>query len=140
MEGDGGQHVVDGTQGSEEREKEEEEGFSISEAGIEITRVVNLDHHSRKRKIALVMQPSEKQQQNTTTTLISDNVTHTNIQKCEICGQNDSKYCCPRCNLRTCCLACCKQHKTAKNCNGQRDVTAFVPLEKFTDATLCSGE
>lgn len=53
------------------------------------------------------------------------------------CG-NESKYCCPRCNQRTCSLACVKAHKDEKNCSGIADKAAFVKLSNFDNMQLVS--
>jgi len=57
---------------------------------------------------------------------------------CDICKIKDSIYRCPACFTRTCSLLCCKEHKKQQNCNGRRDKTAFVPLNKFSNSTLAS--
>lgn len=59
--------------------------------------------------------------------------------KCELCGKVQWKYKCPRCDKKTCCLACVKQHKVETNCNGIRDKTAFVKMKTMTDMHLLSG-
>lgn len=59
--------------------------------------------------------------------------------KCELCGKVQWKYKCPRCDKKTCCLACVKQHKVETNCNGIRDKTAFVKMKAMTDMHLLSG-
>ena len=59
--------------------------------------------------------------------------------KCELCGKVQWKYRCPRCNRKTCSLACVKQHKVQTNCNGVRDKTAFVEMKAMTDMHLLSG-
>lgn len=58
---------------------------------------------------------------------------------CEVCKETDAKYCCPRCNTRSCSLGCCKKHKTDNNCNGERNKTAYIPITEFTDGNLISG-
>ena len=40
------------------------------------------------------------------------------IHLCEICGENEGKYKCPKCGCRTCCLACVKVHKAKSGCDG----------------------
>ena len=57
---------------------------------------------------------------------------------CEICKSKDSLYRCPACFTRTCSLPCCLAHKEKHECNGTRDRTAFVPLNKFSNSTLAS--
>ena len=56
-----------------------------------------------------------------------------------MCQAASFKYKCPRCLMRSCSLPCVKQHKLVSGCNGQRDKTAFVSLDDFTDLNLLSG-
>lgn len=74
------------------------------------------------------------------------------LPPCEICSNKTAIYCCPRCSIRTCSLACCRSHKIksapdddenehAQNdviCNGKRDRTKFCSLKKFSDSQLAS--
>ena len=66
------------------------------------------------------------------------------LPPCQVCNIETAIYCCPRCNIRTCSLACCQKHKTKDEstgelvCNGQRDRTKFCSLKSFTDAQLAS--
>ena len=46
---------------------------------------------------------------------------------------NKSKYKCPKCEVRSCSLACVKRHKLEADCDGLRDKTKYLPLQKFTD-------
>lgn len=62
----------------------------------------------------------------------------TGDSKCELCGKVQWKYKCPRCDKKTCCLACVKQHKVETNCNGIRDKTAFMKMKAMTDMHLLS--
>jgi hypothetical protein len=56
---------------------------------------------------------------------------------CEICHQNEFKYKCPRCLIKTCCLICVKKHKKAKDCSGVKDkFTLDTNLNNFTDKEL----
>ncbi|XP_073449705.1 box C/D snoRNA protein 1 isoform X2 [Aquarana catesbeiana] len=57
---------------------------------------------------------------------------------CETCGSAEAKYKCPRCMKYSCSLPCVKKHKVESACNGVRDKTAFVPLNKFGDIDLLS--
>lgn len=41
------------------------------------------------------------------------------------------KYCCPRCNAKTCSLPCYKRHQLLSVCSGKRDRTAYVPKSKL---------
>jgi len=64
------------------------------------------------------------------------------IQKlgtCGVCGKNDAKYRCPKCETVSCSLACSKAHKKLKNsCDGIRDKTKFVPIKNFSSMELVS--
>ncbi|KAI1750162.1 hypothetical protein F4782DRAFT_510163 [Xylaria castorea] len=56
---------------------------------------------------------------------------------CTICRIQEPKYKCPRCGARTCSLSCVKKHKTWSSCNGERDPTVFITLDKLkTDAGI----
>ncbi|CAD5123048.1 DgyrCDS11429 [Dimorphilus gyrociliatus] len=66
---------------------------------------------------------------------MSDNERH---KKCEVCNEKQSKYTCPKCSVRTCSLECVKQHKKAVDCDGKRDKTAYLSLDKFNDNVLYS--
>lgn len=59
---------------------------------------------------------------------------------CGVCQTDPSRYCCPGCGVRTCSLACVKEHKTSTECSGKRNRTEFVPLSDFSDRELLSGE
>ncbi|KAG5884407.1 hypothetical protein JTB14_007005 [Gonioctena quinquepunctata] len=57
---------------------------------------------------------------------------------CEVCAYRNAKYTCPRCEVKTCSLKCNKIHKLEIECDGQRDRTKFVPLNKFSNLDLSS--
>lgn len=57
---------------------------------------------------------------------------------CQSCHLVDWIYTCPRCLFHSCSLTCVKTHKTAKNCNGIRDKTAYVALQKYTESHMMS--
>ncbi|XP_030854040.1 box C/D snoRNA protein 1 isoform X1 [Strongylocentrotus purpuratus] len=57
-------------------------------------------------------------------------------KKCEMCEQDSSKYTCPRCQMKTCCLSCVKNHKSQRGCSGVRDKTPYVPIKEFTENHL----
>ncbi|PRW59975.1 box C D snoRNA 1 [Chlorella sorokiniana] len=57
---------------------------------------------------------------------------------CQVCGKAAAKYCCPRCDRRTCSLDCVKAHKEATGCSGKRDRTAFVGRGAFDERTFLS--
>ncbi|KAK0634964.1 hypothetical protein B0T17DRAFT_586615 [Bombardia bombarda] len=52
---------------------------------------------------------------------------------CSICYA-EPKYKCPRCGARTCSVTCIQKHKKRRNCDGQRDPTAFVPVTQLRTA------
>jgi len=56
---------------------------------------------------------------------------------CSLCS-NPSKYKCPRCEARTCSLACVTAHKAATACDGRRDRTKFVAMGKMGDLEVAS--
>lgn len=58
------------------------------------------------------------------------------MYSCEICGNEEAKYKCPRCLKYSCSLPCVKKHKVDVACSGVRDKTAFVPLSTFSDLHL----
>ena len=55
---------------------------------------------------------------------------------CQICGQNEAKYTCPQCGVKSCSLNCVKKHKLDSGCSGIRPKTEFVPLEKMDGSVL----
>lgn len=57
---------------------------------------------------------------------------------CEECGDHAWKYRCPRCDVKTCSLACSRAHKTRLDCSGKRNKTEFVKLDDFDTAVLHS--
>ena len=60
---------------------------------------------------------------------------------CDVCGgHNAAKYCCPRCQTKTCGLQCVQKHKQVLKCSGQRDRTKYVGADQFTDLDLLSGD
>lgn len=61
------------------------------------------------------------------------------LGSCQVCCQNKGKYRCPRCETVSCSLECSKAHKRLNDyCDGIRDKTKFVPLDKFTSMELVS--
>ena len=84
----------------------------------------------------------EIQTSNTTMTNSTPNpplATPTTTTKCQICKDLTAKYRCPRCDARTCSLACVKQHKIEKSCNGVKNPSEFVKLSKFDTTNLLRG-
>jgi hypothetical protein len=66
----------------------------------------------------------------------SDNVYQDSMEPCGSCGAATSRYCCPRCQHRSCSLVCLKQHKVDAKCSGQRDRCDFIPIQNFTTDDL----
>ncbi|GJQ69463.1 hypothetical protein Trydic_g6570 [Trypoxylus dichotomus] len=60
------------------------------------------------------------------------------LGSCEVCMSNDAKYTCPKCEVKFCCLRCSAIHKKELDCDGIRDRTKFIPLNKFTNLDLSS--
>jgi len=56
---------------------------------------------------------------------------------CSLCP-NPSKYKCPKCEARTCSLACVTAHKAATACDGRRDRTKFVAMGEMGDMEVVS--
>ena len=57
---------------------------------------------------------------------------------CQECKEKMAIHQCPRCELRTCSLECCRGHKERTQCSGKRDRGSFLPLCRMTDSTLRS--
>lgn len=51
---------------------------------------------------------------------------------CEVCAAKEALYACPKCEVKTCSLACVLIHKKELKCDGRRDRTKFVPLSEMT--------
>lgn len=60
------------------------------------------------------------------------------VVQCEVCRTQAFKYRCPGCQLRSCSLACSKEHKSSTGCSGKRQRTPFVPLGEFGEDHLIS--
>ncbi|XP_014210716.1 box C/D snoRNA protein 1 [Copidosoma floridanum] len=60
------------------------------------------------------------------------------LDTCEVCAAVKAKYTCPKCEVRTCGLACVNIHKEQLECDGIRDKIKFVPVHSFTDLDLLS--
>jgi len=50
-----------------------------------------------------------------------------------------AKYCCPRCEVKTCSLSCVNIHKKELECDGKKYKTGFIKLEKFNDNNMSQG-
>lgn len=59
---------------------------------------------------------------------------------CQMCQLKQWIYTCPRCLFHTCSLACVRTHKQEASCSGERDKTAYVPLQKYTESHMMSGK
>ncbi|XP_034139972.1 box C/D snoRNA protein 1 isoform X2 [Drosophila guanche] len=57
---------------------------------------------------------------------------------CEVCGGKEAHYACPKCEVKTCSVACVQIHKRELVCDGVRDRTKFVPLSEMTERELLS--
>lgn len=54
---------------------------------------------------------------------------------CEVCGEFEAKYKCPRCFKRTCSLKCSKLHKTQSGCDGKsHDPTVYIESRSLKEA------
>lgn len=56
-----------------------------------------------------------------------------------MCSGDAAKYCCPRCEVKTCSLSCVNIHKKELDCDGKKYKTGFKKLEKFNDADMSQG-
>jgi len=61
------------------------------------------------------------------------------LGKCEVCNDQEAKYTCPRCEVKTCCLTCVNTHKKELECDGQRNKVAYKRVSEFTNFDLLSG-
>jgi len=61
------------------------------------------------------------------------------LGKCEVCSDQEAKYTCPRCEVKTCCLTCVNTHKKELECDGQRNKVAYKRISEFTNLDLLSG-
>ena len=57
---------------------------------------------------------------------------------CAICTSGEAKYTCPKCQVRTCSLACVRKHKETTGCDGQRDRVAYVRVSEMGTSNLIS--
>ncbi|XP_067006733.2 box C/D snoRNA protein 1 [Anabrus simplex] len=60
------------------------------------------------------------------------------LGKCEVCDDDDAKYTCPKCEVKTCCLRCVNIHKQELQCDGVRNKVAFKSISTFTNLDLLS--
>lgn len=66
-------------------------------------------------------------------------VLYCSLGDCEVCGNDVAKYCCPRCEVKTCSLSCVNIHKKELECDGKKYKTAFKKLENFNDNDMSQG-
>ena len=59
---------------------------------------------------------------------------------CRVCSVQDAKYRCPGCDVISCSLECVRTHKKETECDGVRKKSQFVPIGKFSDLEMLSGE
>lgn len=63
-------------------------------------------------------------------------VTSVKTDVCGTCGQEITKYKCPKCGSKNCSLACVNRHKVKTQCDGKFPVVAKVAMRDFNDSTL----
>lgn len=56
-----------------------------------------------------------------------------------MCNSGAAKYCCPKCEVKTCSLLCVNIHKKELDCDGKKYKTGFKKLEKFEDSDMSQG-
>ncbi|XP_069695732.1 box C/D snoRNA protein 1 isoform X2 [Periplaneta americana] len=69
---------------------------------------------------------------------MEEQVVFNRLGNCEVCKEQEAKYTCPRCEIKTCCLTCVKNHKIELLCNGERNKVAYKPISQFTNLDLLS--
>ena len=57
---------------------------------------------------------------------------------CQICAISPSKYSCPKCGVKSCCLACSKKHKETLACDGKREKNNFIKRKEMNLNTVFS--
>ncbi|VDP90915.1 unnamed protein product [Echinostoma caproni] len=50
---------------------------------------------------------------------------------CQVCCNNPHKYTCPRCEMHTCSLACCLEHKQKFSCTGVREPVVYYRRNEY---------
>ncbi|XP_023161202.1 box C/D snoRNA protein 1 [Drosophila hydei] len=60
------------------------------------------------------------------------------LGNCEVCASQPARYACPKCEVKTCCLACVQIHKRELQCDGKRDRTKFMPISEMTEREFMS--
>ncbi|XP_018653098.1 hypothetical protein Smp_080840 [Schistosoma mansoni] len=51
---------------------------------------------------------------------------------CAICSENEFKYKCPKCEVKTCSLSCCNDHKAQFDCTGICDTITYCRKENYS--------
>ena len=54
-------------------------------------------------------------------------------------GARRTQYRCPGCGVRTCSVACSREHKRATECTGVRPRSTYVAMDAFNDQILWDG-
>jgi hypothetical protein len=62
------------------------------------------------------------------------------LGRCQVCSEDRGKYRCPACGVVSCSLDCVKRHKTTAKCDGVRSKSEFVPIGKFSELEMLSGQ
>lgn len=58
---------------------------------------------------------------------------------CIVCGAVRAIYKCPKCDRRSCSLACVRRHKADNSCDGLQGRSTFAPLPDITEKTILNG-
>ncbi|XP_039287773.1 box C/D snoRNA protein 1 [Nilaparvata lugens] len=58
------------------------------------------------------------------------------LGNCEVCGTEAAKYCCPKCEVKTCALPCLNIHKEELDCDGVRSRVKFKMIQQFSNLDL----
>ncbi|KAH9581590.1 cGMP-dependent protein kinase 1, variant 4 [Schistosoma haematobium] len=51
---------------------------------------------------------------------------------CAMCSENEFKYKCPKCEVKTCSLSCCNDHKAQFDCTGICDTITYCRKENYS--------
>ncbi|CAI2732119.1 unnamed protein product [Schistosoma spindalis] len=51
---------------------------------------------------------------------------------CAMCSENEFKYKCPKCEVKTCSLTCCNDHKAQLDCTGICDTITYCRKENYS--------
>jgi len=62
---------------------------------------------------------------------VPESVVQPPSQPCQICQSQNSKYTCPKCQIKTCSLTCSKSHKLSLNCTGIRNKSSYIPMNRY---------